>query len=43
MIDLSQCEALMAAYGTDPDTLCIGIVKNAPNRDMVLLLIDYLL
>ena len=43
MIDLSQCEALVAAYGSNPDTLCIGIVKNTPNRDMVLLLIDYLL
>jgi hypothetical protein len=43
MIDLSQCEALMAAYGSNPDTLCIGIVWNAPNRDMVLSLIDYLL
>jgi len=43
MIDLSQCEALMAAYGSNPDTLCIGIVWNAPNREMVLSLIDYLL
>lgn len=43
MIDMSQSEKLTEVYGTSADALALGVIANAPNKDMTLAFIDYLM
>ena len=43
MIDMSQSKKLTQVYGDSGNALTFGIVANAPNTDMVLNFIDFLM
>ena len=43
MIDMSSCEELMKIYGDSSKTIAFGLMSSAPNEDMLLKFIDYLM
>lgn len=43
LLDMSQCEKLRNVYGDSTDTLFFGIIGNAPNRDLILEFIKYIM
>ena len=43
MIDVSQSEKLAKVYGASAKELTFGVVVNAPNPDMIMTFIDYLM
>ena len=43
MIDMSSCEELTAIYGGSDETLAFGLITSAPNEDILLKFIDYLM
>lgn len=43
MIDMSSCEELTAIYGGSDETLAFGLITSAPNEDILVKFIDYLM
>lgn len=43
MIDMSSCEELTAIYGDSDETLAFGLITSAPNEDILVKFIDYLM
>ncbi len=43
LIDLSQCQKLMEAYGYEPKNLAIGVIANSKHQEMALNFVDYLM
>ncbi len=43
MIDMSSCEKFAAIYGNSDETIAIGLITSAPNKDMLIKFIDYLM
>lgn len=43
LIDISQCEKIVNAYGYDVGSLAFGFMSNSPNQDITLDFIDYLM
>lgn len=43
LIDMSQSEKLTEVYGDSANALTFGVAANAPNKDMTLAFIDYLM
>jgi len=43
MIDMSGCEELVKIYGTADESLAFGLITSAPNEDILLKFIDYLM
>lgn len=43
MIDMSSCEEIAAIYGNSGEAIAFGLITSAPNEDMLLKFIDYLM
>ena len=43
MIDMSSCEKFAPIYGNSDETIAFGIITSAPNEDMLMQFIDYLM
>lgn len=43
LIDLTQCQKLMDAYGYEPKNLAIGVIANSTHKEMALNFIDFLM
>lgn len=43
MIDMTSCEELAAIYGNSDEALAFGLITSAPNEDILIKFIDYLM
>ena len=43
MIDMSSCEEFASIYGGSDETIALGLITSAPNEDMLMKFIDYLM
>ena len=43
MIDMSSCEEIAEIYDNSSETIAFGLITSAPNQDMVIKFIDYLM
>lgn len=43
MIDMSNCEEIAAIYGNSGEDIAFGLITSAPNEDMLIKFIDYLM
>lgn len=43
MIDMSSCEQFASIYGNSDETIAFGLITSAPNEDMLMKFIDYLM
>lgn len=43
MIDMSDCEEIAAIYGNSDEAIAFGLITSAPNEDILIKFIDYLM
>ena len=43
MIDMSSCEKFASIYGDSDEAIAFGLITSAPNEDMLIKFIDYLM